>query len=50
VDAYITAQVFQRYIPMLAEHGIGSVGELLSVGAPGKGGEGTALHGEIGSL
>lgn len=51
VDAYITAQVFQRYIPMLSEHGIGSVGELLSVGAPGKGGEGSAaLHGEIGSL
>ncbi len=50
IDAYITAQVFQRYIPMLAEHGIGSVGGLLSVGAPGKGGERTEPHGEISSL
>ena len=50
MDAFITAQVFQRYIPMLSGHGIDSVGELLSVGAPGKGGEATALHGEISSL
>jgi DNA polymerase III subunit epsilon len=50
IDAYITAQVFQRYIPMLSERGVSSVGELLSVGAPGKGGEGKARHGEISSL
>jgi DNA polymerase III alpha subunit (gram-positive type) len=50
MDAYITAQVFQRYIPMLSEHGIDSVGALLSAGSPGKGGDAAALHGEISSL
>jgi len=39
MDAFITAQVFQRYIPMLAAHGVATVGELIRTADPYKGGE-----------
>jgi len=39
MDAFITAQVFQRFIPMLIDGGIKSIGDLLSVGNPSKGGD-----------
>jgi len=39
MDAFITAQLFQRFIPMLMQAGIKSVGDLLSVGNPSKGGD-----------
>lgn len=39
MDAFITAQVFQRFIPVLLESGVHTVGELLSIGNPFKGGD-----------
>lgn len=39
MDAYITAQVFQRFMPLLAQGGITQLDDLLKIGAPGKGGE-----------
>jgi DNA polymerase-3 subunit epsilon len=39
VDAYITAQVFQRFIPMLTDAGVKTVGDLLRIGDPYKGGD-----------
>jgi DNA polymerase-3 subunit epsilon len=39
MDAFITAQVFQRFIPMLVEGGVRSIGDLLSLGNPSKGGD-----------
>ena len=39
MDAYITAQLFQRYIPLLARAGIENLGGLLRVADPSKGGD-----------
>jgi DNA polymerase-3 subunit epsilon len=39
MDAYITAQLFQRYIPLLAGAGIENLGGLLRVADPLKGGD-----------
>jgi len=39
MDAFITAQLFQRFIPMLMQGGIKCIGDLLSVGNPSKGGD-----------
>jgi DNA polymerase III epsilon subunit-like protein len=39
MDAYITAQLFQRYIPLLAGAGIENLGGLLRVSDPSKGGD-----------
>jgi DNA polymerase-3 subunit epsilon len=39
MDAYITAQLFQRYIPLLAGAGIEKLGALLRVADPSKGGD-----------
>jgi DNA polymerase-3 subunit epsilon len=39
IDAFITAQLFQRFIPMLMQGGVKSIGDLLSVGNPSKGGD-----------
>jgi DNA polymerase-3 subunit epsilon len=33
-DAFVTAQLFQRYLSMLPRHGIRTVGELLRIGKP----------------
>jgi DNA polymerase-3 subunit epsilon len=33
-DAYVTAQLFQRYLAMLAKHGVRTVGELIRIGKP----------------
>ncbi len=33
-DAFITAQLFQRFTPLLGEHGVRSVGDLCDVGNP----------------
>ncbi|HET6515090.1 MAG TPA: 3'-5' exonuclease [Thermodesulfovibrionales bacterium] len=41
MDAFITAQVFQRFIPMLTGGGINSIGDLLGIGNPSKGGDRT---------
>lgn len=39
MDAFTTAQLFQRFIPMLIEGGIKSIGNLLNLGNPSKGGD-----------
>jgi len=39
MDAYITAQVFQRFIPILAEEGVKELGDLLRIGDTLKGGD-----------
>lgn len=38
MDAFITAQIFQRFIPFLLESGIRSLGDLLDIGNPERGG------------
>ncbi len=47
VDAFITAQLFQRFIPMLAEAGVRESGELLRIGSPFSGGDRFQSSGEI---
>lgn len=39
IDAFITAQIFQRFIPVLIDAGIGSIGDLLSFTANLRGGD-----------
>jgi DNA polymerase-3 subunit epsilon len=39
MDAFITAQIFQRFLPTLVSGGVTGIGELLSIGNPSKGGE-----------
>ncbi|HEX8948064.1 MAG TPA: 3'-5' exonuclease [Dissulfurispiraceae bacterium] len=46
MDAFITAQVFQRFIPMLMNVGIRSIGDLLRVGSPSGGGDKFRAAGE----
>lgn len=50
MDAFITAQVFQRFIPMLIEGGASHIGDLLSLGNPSKGGERSGAAREMYSL
>lgn len=47
MDAFITAQVFQRFIPMLLEGGVRSIGDLLSLGNPSKGGDRSGISQEM---
>lgn len=46
VDAFITAQVFQRFIPMLPFAGIRTIEDLLRVGNPSRGGDRFRTAGE----
>jgi DNA polymerase III subunit epsilon len=39
MDAFITAQIFQRFVPWLERSGILKLGELLKIGNPEKGGD-----------
>lgn len=39
MDAFLTAQVFQRFIPLLLQSGIQEIGDLLRIGCPLKGGD-----------
>jgi DNA polymerase-3 subunit epsilon len=50
VDAYTTAQLFQRFIPMLADSGVQDIGELLKRGRPFEGGDRFRLTGEFGNF
>jgi hypothetical protein len=50
VDAYITAQVFQRFLSLLAQEGIATVGDLVRIGDPDGGGDRFTSSGEIGYL
>lgn len=49
-DAFITAQVFQRFLPLLHEQGITTIGELARIGDPTGGGDRFRSTGEIGIL
>lgn len=50
MDAFITAQVFQRFIPMLIEGGVKTIGDLLILGNPSKGGDRSGAIREMYSL
>jgi DNA polymerase-3 subunit epsilon len=39
MDAYTTAQLLQRFLPLLAEAGVHDIGNLLRIGIPFKGGD-----------
>ncbi|MBF0566058.1 MAG: 3'-5' exonuclease [Nitrospirae bacterium] len=47
MDAYITAQLFQRFISELSNYGVKNVGDLLRIGNPSKGGIDSITSGEI---
>lgn len=47
MDAFTTALLFQRFIPLLLHTGVQELGELLRIGMPFKGGDGFKQTGEI---
>lgn len=47
MDAYTTAQLFQRLLPLLEARGIHDLGGLLKIGAPFEGGDRFSVAGEI---
>ena len=47
LDAYITAQLLQRFIPLLSEGGVENIGDLLDLGTPFEGGDRFGLSGEF---
>jgi len=47
MDAYTTAQLFQRFIPLLGEDGVNDIGGLLEIGLPFEGGDRFRSPGEI---
>ena len=47
MDAYITAQLLQRFFPLLVEGGVQDVGDLIKLGIPFKGGDRFSLSGEF---
>jgi len=50
MDAFATAQLLQRFIPLLGEAGVQDIGELLKVGTPFEGGDRFRLSGEFGNF
>jgi DNA polymerase-3 subunit epsilon len=50
MDAFATAQLFQRFIPYLADAGALDIGELLKVGRPFEGGDQFNISGEFGNF
>jgi DNA polymerase-3 subunit epsilon len=47
MDAFITAQLFQRFLPLIIESGAKEIGDLLKIGIPFKGGDRFRLSGEF---
>jgi DNA polymerase-3 subunit epsilon len=47
MDAFATAQLFQRFLPLLIEAGAKDIGDLLAIGTPFKGGDRFGLSGEF---
>jgi DNA polymerase III subunit epsilon len=47
VDAFITAQLLQRFMPVLIEIGVNHIGGLLEIGHPVEGGDKHNVSGEI---
>jgi len=50
VDSFITAQLFQRFIPILIDIGVTQIGDLLTIGHPYEGGGRLRISGEISNL
>lgn len=50
MDAFTTAQLFQRFIPLLTAAGARDIGDLVTIGAPFEGGDRFRLSGEISNL
>lgn len=50
MDAFATAQLFQRFVPHLAEAGVQDIGELLKIGTPFEGGDQFNRSGEFGNF
>jgi DNA polymerase-3 subunit epsilon len=50
MDAYMTAQLFQRFLPLMADAGIRDIGDLLRIGMPFKGGDNFRLTNEFGNF
>lgn len=46
MDAFTTAQLFQRFLPMLSGAGVSDIGDLLKIGSPFKGGDRFRQSGE----
>jgi DNA polymerase-3 subunit epsilon len=49
-DAFTTAQLLQRFIPLLIEAGVHDIGELLKRGKPFEGGDRFRITGEFGNF
>jgi DNA polymerase-3 subunit epsilon len=49
-DAFTTAQLLQRFIPLLKEAGVHNIGELLKRGKPFKGGDRFRITGDFGNF
>jgi DNA polymerase III subunit epsilon len=47
MDAFTTAQLFQRFFPMLLETGTRDIGDLLKIGTPFEGGDQFGISGEF---
>jgi len=47
VDAFITAQLLQRFMPVLIDIGVEYIGDLLEIGHPSEGGDKQKVSGEI---
>lgn len=50
MDAFIAAQLLQRFFPLLIEAGAKDVGDLITIGTPFKGGDRFGLLGEFGNF
>ena len=50
MDAFATAQLFQRFLPLLLEAGTRDLGELLKIGMPFEGGDRFKITGEFGNF
>jgi DNA polymerase III subunit epsilon len=50
MDAFTTAQLLQRFLPLLAESGVRDIGDLLRLGKPFKGGDNFRLSNEFGNF
>ncbi len=50
MDAFTTAQLLQRFLPLLAEAGVRDLGDLLRIGTPFKGGDNFRQTGEFGNF
>jgi DNA polymerase-3 subunit epsilon len=50
MDAFITAQLFQRMLPVLVASGVETIGQLMKIAHPYKGGDRFRTTGEIGNF